>query len=128
MALSAKEAAIELGTDARTFRKFMRSITPKENQPGQGNRYQIDDAEIKKLKKRFADWSAPKVSEAPKNGDKPSTTKKKTKKAKDAEAIDITEVDPDMIEDLAEESGPTEAELLALEDIDLLDEDIFDLD
>lgn len=59
--LSAKEAARELGTDARTFRKFMRSMLPKEEQPGQGNRYHIEEAQLKKLKSQFEEWSKPKA-------------------------------------------------------------------
>src|SRR5262252_2014763 len=56
-ALSAKEAARELDTDARTFRKFMRATTSKDKQPGQGNRYAIDEADIPALKKKFVEWS-----------------------------------------------------------------------
>lgn len=62
--LSAKEAARELGTDARTLRKFMRAITPKEDQPGQGNRYHIEKRAIPGLKKKFAEWSKPKAKPA----------------------------------------------------------------
>src|SRR5580765_2316875 len=60
-ALSAKEAARELGTDPRTFRKFMRSILPKEEQPGQGNRYAIEARKLPKLRKQFDECHAPKV-------------------------------------------------------------------
>lgn len=58
--LSAKEAARELGTDARTFRKFMRATTPKDQQPGQGNRYAILKRSMPKLKTKFDEWSKPK--------------------------------------------------------------------
>ena len=122
MALSAKEAAIELGTDARTFRKFMRSILKKEDQPGQGNRYAIEEKDLKKLRKQFDDWSTPKA----KPDEEPSTNgaKKKGKKAKEQEVVDIS----DEVDDL--EAEPTEEELMALEDAsdDVLDEDIFELD
>lgn len=63
--LSAKEAARELGTDARTFRKFMRATTAKEDQPGQGNRYAIKKTSIPKLKTKFDEWSKPKEKPAP---------------------------------------------------------------
>lgn len=66
--LSAKQMAIELETDARTFRKFMRDITPKEDQPGQGKRWTFEGTKksINGLKKKFAAWQdekAPKVVE-----------------------------------------------------------------
>lgn len=63
--LSAKEAARELGTDARTFRKFMRATTSKEDQPGQGNRYAIPKTRIKKLKTAFDEWNKPKPKVVP---------------------------------------------------------------
>jgi hypothetical protein len=59
--LTAKEAARELGTDARTFRKFMRAITPKEEQPGQGNRYSIEQRKMRTLKQQFDEWAKPKA-------------------------------------------------------------------
>jgi hypothetical protein len=65
--LSAKEAARELGIDARTFRKFMREILDVEDQPGQGNRYHIDSKDIKKLKKKFEKWQRPKSKASPSN-------------------------------------------------------------
>ncbi len=82
--LSAKQAARELGIDARTFRKFMRATTPKEEQPGQGNRYAIDASDIKALKKAYSEWTKPKQTEVP--------TPKKSKKSK-AKTIEVEEGD-----------------------------------
>src|SRR4051812_44851221 len=64
--MSAKEMARELGTDARTFRKFMRSTTPKDEQPGQGKRWQFKGTkkEIDALKKKFSTWNTPRVAES----------------------------------------------------------------
>lgn len=124
MALSAKEVAKEFGTDARTFRKFMRNILEKEDQPGQGNRYAIDEKDLKKLKKRFDEWQAPKTkSEEPAtNGAKP----KKTKTKKEVEVVDIT---TEASEDLEVEDEPSDEELMELESaMDILDEDAFELD
>ena len=39
----------------------MRAITPKEEQPGQGNRYSIEARKMKGLKKQFDEWSKPKT-------------------------------------------------------------------
>lgn len=50
--ISAKQAAIQLGTDARSLRKFLRSSSDFDA-VGQGNRYEFDKAEMKKLKKLF---------------------------------------------------------------------------
>src|SRR5688572_18823952 len=109
--LSAKEAARELGTDARTFRKFMRATLPKDDQPGQGNRYQIDPDEVTQLRKSFKKWTNGKAPAEPK-------PEKKSKKSKEVEETD----DPD---DFTELHDPSEEEL-----DDLLDDwlDIDDLD
>lgn len=47
------ELAQELETTARTARKFLRSITPKEEQPGKGGRWKIEKRDIRSLKKKF---------------------------------------------------------------------------
>ena len=54
------EFASELGTDGRTVRKFLRSITPKDEQPGKGSRWQLDGTKrgVTQLTKRFNDWKA----------------------------------------------------------------------
>ena len=56
--LSAKEAAAELGTDARTLRKFLRSKSSPIEPVGQGNRYEFTSKEVKTLKKAFLSWGA----------------------------------------------------------------------
>ena len=50
--------ALELGTDARTTRKFLRSITPKDAQPGKGSRWEIKKSEVRSLRKKFAEFTA----------------------------------------------------------------------
>ena len=67
--LSAKEVALELGTDARTLRKFLRDTTPAEDQPGQGGRWAFEKKQVKKLKTRFAEWSEAKPARTPKNAE-----------------------------------------------------------
>jgi hypothetical protein len=54
--ISAKQAAIEVGTDARTLRKFLRSDASPFDAVGQGNRYEFTKGEVKKLKKLFLAW------------------------------------------------------------------------
>jgi hypothetical protein len=58
--ITTTEFAAELGTDSRTARKFLRSITPKDEQPGKGSRWAIEGNKrsLGQMKKRFADWTA----------------------------------------------------------------------
>lgn len=57
--------ASELGTDARTARKFLRDITPKEDQPGKGSRWELPEGkrDLNKMRKQFADWTAAKEAD-----------------------------------------------------------------
>jgi hypothetical protein len=50
------ELATELGTDARTTRKFLRSITPRDEQPGKGSRWGIKGTKsnLATLRKQYA--------------------------------------------------------------------------
>lgn len=63
--LTTTEFAAELETDARTARKFLRSITPKEGQPGKGSRWVIpgNARDITKFKKQFEEWAAAREAE-----------------------------------------------------------------
>jgi hypothetical protein len=60
--LSAKEVAEKLETDARTFRKFIRSEVKAAggevgvDTPGKGKRYVFEAKEINGLRKRFSAW------------------------------------------------------------------------
>lgn len=118
--LSAKEVAIELKTDARTLRKFLREVTPKEDQPGQGGRWTFTKGDVKKLTKKFNDWAekgakgkADAVAEA---------TSTKSKKKKDQEPEEIDEV---MLVEAAVADADAELEL---EDLDPSDDEIEDIE
>jgi hypothetical protein len=83
--------AEEIGTDSRTFRKFLRSDASPYEPVGQGSRYVFDDTDIADLKKRFAEWGknrrGPKAPQNP--GQKISpTTAKKTRKSRGVEKED----------------------------------------
>lgn len=56
--LTAKEFALELGTDARTARKFLRSHNRENGQetPGKGSRWSIEKRQVRSLKKAFLAW------------------------------------------------------------------------
>jgi hypothetical protein len=53
-ALSAKDLAEKLGTDAKTVRRFLRK---REMGVGQGNRYEIDPKSVTRLKRDFEKWA-----------------------------------------------------------------------
>lgn len=103
--LSAKEVAAEMSVDARTFRKFLREITPKEDHPGQGGRWTFTKGEATKLKKQFGKWVAEteaKETAAAKAPAAKATPAKKAKKSKIEEPVELEDLDPDDedIEDL----------------------------
>lgn len=58
--ITTAEFAAELGTDARTARKFLRSITPADQHPGKGSRWVLEGnkRELTKMKKQFSEWTA----------------------------------------------------------------------
>lgn len=105
--LSAKEVALELKTDARTLRKFLREITPKDEQPGQGGRWTFTKGDVKKLSKQFTTW-AEKGAKAKAEAVEGAVAKSKGKKAKDAEpeeideTVDITDLDEPSEDELDE--------------------------
>lgn len=56
--MNTTDFASELGTDARTARKFLRSVTPKDEQPGKGSRWDLPEGkrDLNRLRKQFTDW------------------------------------------------------------------------
>lgn len=59
------EFAETVNSDGRTVRKFLRSITPKDDQPGKGSRWQLDGNKraVTSLTKQFREWSAKQAEE-----------------------------------------------------------------
>jgi hypothetical protein len=90
--LGAKQVATRIGTDAKTFRKFMRS---HQAGVGQGRRYDFPEADIPELAKAFSKWrgdsKAPRVT-TPRAAAAPAA-KKQTRR-----------VEPKMVEE-AEQPG-----------------------
>ena len=113
--LSAKQAAIQMGTDARTLRKFLRSDACPMDPVGQGNRYEFTAGEVKKLKKLFLAWS----------GGTKKTKAEKVIEHDPAEDEDIEEIDLED-EDLAPKDEDEELDLDDLEGPD--DEELEDLE
>lgn len=56
--LTVKETAIEVGTDARTLRKFLRSDASPIAPVGKGARYAIERKSLRSIKSKFAAWDA----------------------------------------------------------------------
>lgn len=103
--LSAKEAALRLGTNARTLRKFLRSKQSPFEPVGQGNRYEFTAGDIKKLKKAFNSWA------------KGSADRTVDRGVRQQDIVDRTTEEVD-IDDAGDpiELDPTDADLAALED------------
>lgn len=105
------DLATVLGTDARTARKFLRTITPKDEQPGKGSRWSIKGTktELTRLGEEFAKFTAAQ--------DEAKAKREEAKvEAKPAEVEVIDEVATDEDEPTAEELAEAEALLDALDD------------
>ena len=59
------ELAEVVKSDSKTVRKFLRSITPREDQPGKGSRWAIPGSKsnLNKLQKQFATWNQAQLEE-----------------------------------------------------------------
>lgn len=101
------DLADALGTDARTARKFLRSITPRDEQPGKGSRWAIKGtkANIATMRKKFASFQeAQEAAKAAREAKKAETDIEPTTD----EAPEALEAD-DSLDSL---EGPTEDEML----------------
>lgn len=79
--LTVKEAAQQIGTDARTLRKFLRHEVTEaggkvgEDTPGKGGRYSLEAKQMRGLQSRFEAWveakqhPTPEVEEQTEPGD-----------------------------------------------------------
>lgn len=104
--------AIELGTDARTTRKFLRSITPKDAQPGKGSRWAIKGTktEIAAMKKKFIAFEKAQADAKAKR----DAAKLALETATDDAALRANFADG--IEAPADDIEPTDDEIAALDD------------
>lgn len=111
--ISAKQAARELGIEARILRKFLRSDASPFEAVGQGQRYVFDSEDMKVLKKAFADAHP-----------KKAVRKVHYHEPDDAEDVDHTQVELRMMADLAR---PTHQDELDLDELDEPSEDELEL-
>jgi hypothetical protein len=60
------EFAATVDSTGREVRKFLRSITPKDEQPGKGSRWELPTGkrEVTKLEKQFSNWKAEQAEKA----------------------------------------------------------------
>ena len=58
MTMTVPELATLLSTDGKTMRRFLRSITPKEGQPGKGGRWIIDEDQLDDLRDKYNSYRA----------------------------------------------------------------------
>lgn len=101
--LTPADLATELGTDPRTARKFLRSITPRDEQPGKGARWEIKGTKtnIAAMRKKFSSFQE--AAEAAKKA-----------KADKAPEVPETDTEDEVLEaddSLDSLEGPTDAEL-----------------
>lgn len=116
---SAKQAAMRLATDARTFRKFLRSSHCSFEAVGQGKRYEFTHEELMTLRDEFIEWRE--YCEA----------RRTTDRNQPGQSVPISQVKPNpevqfstppeemtfSFEDQSfHEAEPTEEELLAIEE------------
>lgn len=62
--LTTAQAAEKLETTPRELRKFLRSITPKDDQPGKGSRWTLEAKKVTGLRKQFSTWKAAQEAKA----------------------------------------------------------------
>jgi hypothetical protein len=56
--MDSRAVAVELGTDAKTLRRFLRSDGSSVTPVGSGGRYTFDEADMPTIREEFATWSA----------------------------------------------------------------------
>jgi len=106
--MTTKDFAAALGTDPRTVRKYLRSVTPKADQPGKGSRWELPGTKtaIAKHLKQFTKWTE---DEAKRNADRLA------KAAKDA-AAKVTEIEEGTDEEVEEDLEPTDEDLIEVDE------------
>lgn len=81
------EFALEVESDGKTVRKFLRSITPKDEQPGKGSRWSLPGTarEVQKLKKQFSEWNAAQLEDRAKRAAEKAAAAAEVEDAEDIE-------------------------------------------
>lgn len=111
----AKQVASRIGTDPKTFRKFLRSSASPVQAVGQGKRYDFPESELPKLAQAFKKWQD--SSKNSNNGD--GAVKKSEVRGRQRDEVVVEELD-DALEELEED--PSEEVLTEIE-LELDDEE-----
>lgn len=102
--------AEKFNTDPKTVRSFLRSITPRDEQPGKGSRWAIEATKVRTLRAQFTKWEA---------AQEVARAERAAKRAEAArEAAEAVDADDDGVEldDTADElEEPTMADLAPIE-------------
>ena len=88
--ITTSEFATELGTDPRTVRKYLRSITPKDEQPGKGGRWALDGTKrsLNTHRKQFNEWHKKQLEERAARAAKAAEDAAATVEVEDDETLD----------------------------------------
>lgn len=54
--ITVNELAETLESNGREVRKFLRAVTPADDQPGKGGRWAIEKRDVRSLTKKFTAW------------------------------------------------------------------------
>ena len=86
---SAKQVARRIGTDAKTFRKWLRSTSSPYPAVGQGQRYEFPCDDLPEIDKKFKAWKDHGTKLPPVNGKvSPKATTTRTRRQKHREDIE----------------------------------------
>jgi len=117
--LSPKDLAARASTDAKAFRRFLRSDHSGIEDAGQGNRYAFTEEQAESLLARYETWAKGKGER--KSSGEGTKKRSKGKKGDDVEAIDFESAKRRAAAEATEDDGLEEIDL---DDLDLdLDED-----
>jgi hypothetical protein len=129
---SAKQVARRIGTDAKTFRKWLRSTASPYDAVGQGKRYEFPKPELKKIDELFHTWHdkglnghpTQKAPTVPVDLDTMAQVQERRVQNNDHKLDDMT--DEEIDDYLQEDPTLEELEVLGYDDLD--DLDLEDLD
>lgn len=96
--------AAELGTTAKTMRKFLRSDQGLDSKVGKGRRWEIDGRQARSLKARFPKWQAAQEAE-----------RQERQAKRDAEQVEEPDADK-TVTVVLEDTEPTAEELAEIDD------------
>jgi hypothetical protein len=98
--LTPKEIAVDFGTDPKTLRKFLRSITPVDDRPGKGSRWSIpgNAKNLKSLRTQFDAWEIKRKEDAARRAEEAAAQAATDEVEDDATEVTTDEVNEDTVE------------------------------